>query len=394
MIVSKADYADWTLDVSTAMEKLCSMYAEDEMIVLVHPTQESLALEQIANRDMYFHALVTALSSRIDISEMFHFALEGAGVSENVIEQLQLKMCDSGLLGKLQLFVRQIITMIETFGWFTWQVNEEGVPEVFRDYMLAYVPKQKKWHSLAGADELQLSFVNYPDRALNPLSTASAMQPFFERMHKLRLLHLEAVKNSSRPTYITGSVKQEEDSEKPAATESKLDKRVANQANTNQMLEEMVNHHISSSSSSSRQRNCMFNSLDGFVAGMSKDNVKISHQVSKLEAELQSKNRLLKDLLGAEHVPLLSAASTQIPMDQMLLASHLNVHAINLVDHEKDYERKWMSVGIGALTNHNTRQQETQQDYSCYLEQKSKFYKSLIVHEILNQTGLLLLVKK
>ena len=390
MLVCSEAYSENALHA--LLSKASSVYGKlEEPVVLIHPTSTSLELEEMAERDSCFHSLVTAITSRIDVSEMFTCALESSGVHAALAADMRERLCTSGLLGHLQRFVREITSMIETYGWFVWLIDSTGMPLAAREYMVVYMPERDEWRAVAKDNkELTIGFVNRPGRELKPRSATAVMKPFHTDMQKLRYSHRQAVENNSRPRYISSNVDGATTSPEHRS-KLPLDPKVVNQANTNDVLEKMVTDHLTRNApreASSRERSLLYNNLDTFVVDISTNNLKISQELSKMQTELRNKDKLIESMLHGEKQELM--ASVVLPSDETLLASHLTVEPVDLVQFEKDYQRKWLAVGLGAMgtsTSSSTTIRDDR-DHEQYLLAKTEFYKNLIVHEILSCTTL------
>ena len=364
-----------------AMKKIQLKYGKDDKLVLIYPNPECAKLQDVAESDSNFHSLVTALVSKLDVTAMYRASLAHMNSFCDVLVD---QFCQSGLVGKLQRFIRNIIVACETFGWFVFKedVKEALLPSVPKDYLIFFMPRLEKYVAYsvgAKLEELQLGFVTRPGRRLQPQSTTKVMLSSFERMHQLRELHLEAAACSSKPCYIATHMGIK-GNQNGAKDEVQLDKKIVNQSETNDVLERMVYQHVTSVHSSDQQEKAnITHNLDGFVAAMGRENLKVNRQVEKLKVENLQKQHLIDLNLNGSKV--FNPQVAFLPEGMAVCSSHLAVEPINICELERHYQNEWLAACTGTLRQRETRRQP--EEIKDVVAEKDKFYRNLIIHEIL-----------
>ena len=377
---------------SAAMKKIQERYKDDERLVLVYPSKYCTELKEIAEEDANFQALITAITAKMDVNSMYLTGLSRSNIPESISTVLQEEFCRSGLMGRLQRFIRDIVAISETYGWFVYDTDTDGVPHVPSDYLLVLLPRLQKWVAIsANPDhkELSLGFIRHPGRLLQPQSTTSVMLLAYERMKKLRMFHMEAVQFASKPRFLASFYDKNKDVQ-DGKDAPFLDKKLVNQARTNSVLEQMVSHHVATTSSRLPQQEyaSLTCRLDGFVSGISRDKLKANDEVNRLRSEISSKDQCIQSLLKdqGKDQPLLTPCSTYLTEGSKVDSAQLMIHPIDICQLEREYEKQWIAVGTGASTtgNKNRNEAENNMNYHDFLNSKREFYCRIITYEILH----------
>ena len=375
-----------------AMKKLQECYKEDEKLVLVYPSKYCTELKEIAEEDANFQALITAITAKMDVNSMYLAGLSHSNIPESISTVLQEEFCRSGLMGRLQRFIRDVVNISETFGWFVYDTGTDGVPHVPSDYLLVLLPRLQKWVAISAYpdhNELSLGFIRHPGRLLQPQSTTSVMLPAYERMKKLRMFHMEAVQFASKPSFLASFYDKTKDAQ-DGKDAPFLDKKLVNQARTNSVLEQMVSHHVSTTSSRLPQQEyaSLTCQLDGFVSGISRDKLKAKDEVNRLRSEISIKDQCIQSLLKDQgrDQPLPRPSSTYLTEGSKVDSAQLMIHPIDICQLEREYEKQWMAVGTGASTTGNKKRNEVENNmnYNDFLNSKREFYRRIITYEILH----------
>ena len=377
---------------SSAMKKLQASQKEDEKLVLVYPSRYCTELKEIAEEDHNFQALITAITSKMDVNSMYLAGLNHSSIPEPISTVLQEEFCKSGLMGRLQRFIRDVVAICETFGWFVYDTGMDGVPHVPSDYLLVLLPRLQKWVAIStNADhkELKLGFIRHPGRFLQPQSTTSVMLPAYARMKKLRMFHMEAVQFASKPSFLASFYDKTNDA-KDGKDAPFLDNKLVNQARTNNVLEQMVSQHVATTSSCipQQERASLMCQLDGFVSGMSRDNLKVSDELTRLRSEISIKDQCIQSLMKDQGVdqPLPRPCSTYLTEGSKVDSAQLMIHPVDICQLEREYEKQWIAVGTGASTTGNKKRNEVESNmnYNDFLNSKREFYRRIITYEILH----------
>ena len=366
----------------------------DEMLVLVHPTEYTKSLQEIAENEVHFQRILTALTTAIDIKKMYAFGLFNAMNGSSDVEQRNIEseqlfhhlvnlFCHSDTLGKLQEFVRDTVDAGESLGWLPYG-EKNGFPFVPRYYVVIYVPGTDTFiaRDIDGQD-ITIQFINKLASQFKPRSSVSFMKDRFHSMQLIRNYKMISLHYASRPVYVT---KQKEEKSEEAQHQM-LDVKIVNQNKVNETLENMISQNLAGVTSKQKYTSTKQN-LNNFLQQMSSDVVEKNKTNTQLKKKLQEAIKSQTEQTDDMFVPF----SRQLEEGLEMAGSQLGVTYLDTREEETKYEREWMCTAFGGIDGekalHPRQKYDNKGNYSegsnSFIEKKALFYQNVIIYELLS----------
>jgi len=384
-------YQNIILDIQKDVSKKTGK--ENEMMVIVHPTEYTQNLLEIAECEVHYERILTALATAIDMKKMYAFGLFNAmnasssledrnAESEQLFHHLVNLFCHSETLGKLQEFVRDTVDSGESFGWLPCG-EKNGFPFVPKHYVVIYVPSTDTYiaRDIEGRN-ISLHFINKLATHFKPRSTVTFMKDRYHSMQMIRNYKMISLHYASRPVYLTKHKEEKTDE----AQQQMLDVKIVNQNKVNETLENMISQNLAGLSSKQKYTSTK-HSLNNFLQQMSSDIVEKNKTNTELKKKLQEAMKT-----QTEQSDMFVPFSRQIEEGEEMAGSQLGVSFIDTREEETKYEREWMCTAFGGIDDHNTSHSRQRYDgkgkYSedshSFVEKKALFYQNIIIYELLS----------
>ena len=375
-------------------KEMCKTNKDDQLLVLVHPTEYTKSILEIAESEVHFQRILTALTTAIDVKKMYAFGLFNAMIgssdlevrnaeSEQLFHHLVDLFCHSATLGKLQQFVRDSVDAGESLGWLPFG-EKNGFPFVPKHYVIVYVPATDTFVSkdIDGRD-ISIHFVNKLASQFKPRSTVTFMKDRFHSMQMIRTYKMISLHYASRPVYLT---KQKEEKAEEAQHQM-LDVKIVNQNRVNETLENMISQNLAGLTSKQKYTSTKHN-LNNFLQQMPSDIV----EKNKTNTELKKKLREIIENQSEQSDNMFVPFSRQLEEGIEMAGSQLGVSYIDTREEETQYEREWMCTAFGGIDGngalHSRLKYEHNGKYSggtnSFIEKKSLFYQNVIIYELLS----------
>lgn len=374
-----------------------SKEADVSGIVLVHPTDETTSIKDLAERSPKFRQLCTAISNGIDIADMYSSSLSKKmdicpddTRKRSLLHGMVDKIGRVGLLSRLRLLINNVVEIGETFSWIPIHEHDSDIPTIPKDYVIVFFPTDDEWivRDLDN-NNLKLFFINEVDSHLKPKSTVSYMIRHAHDIDVLRSQFLKSVAFASKPCYVT-SVHRQSDTCNKSGDSKLLDETLVNQAKMNEQLESMVMDKVRQSSKfadSVQKKTSLCGHLNNFVSDLGSTYVKEMKEKRLLEASVHElKERLEEEehLSGGGH-----PQRWVIPENYDLDAVKLNVQPIDILSFEKRYDKDWLTTCIGyhGEGSHakGSREKITESSHleMIHMSRKQKMYANILIYDIL-----------
>lgn len=369
---------------------------EDEKLVLVHPTEYTQSLLEIAQKEVHFQRIQTALTTAIDVKKMYAFGLFNAlnmsrdgqtrdKDTEKMFVELVNLFCHSHTLGKLQQFIRDIVDAGEALGWLPYG-EKDGCPFVPDRYVILYIPSADEFlaRDIEGRD-ISISFINKLAMEMKPRSTVAFMKDRYHAMHMIRAYRMMSLHYASRPLYVT----RDKEVKSCENDQQMLDVKIVNQNKVNETLENMISHNLAGVPSKQKYTSTKHN-WNNFVQQMSSDIVEKNRTNTELKQKLQEIVKCQK-----ENNESFTPFSKHLDEGVDMAGSNLGVSSLDTTDEENQYEREWLCTSLGGMDGHRTSYARRGQNpdestkhstgtTQSFLEKKAKFYQNVIIYEILS----------
>lgn len=366
-------------------------------LVLVHPTEETQSLNNLAEQCPNFRQLCTAISNGIDIADMYSNGLSKKmgihhddRIKHNILHGMVDKIGRVGLLSKLRLLINSVIEIGETFSWIPVLEHESDIPTIPKDYVIVFFPGQNEWivRDLEN-NILKIFFINEVDSQLKPKSTVSYMMRHTYEIEVMRGQFLKSVAFVSKPCYIA-SFHRHSDTSKKNGDSKLLDETLVNQAKMNEQLESMVMDKVRQSSKfadSAQKKTSLSGHLNNFVSDLGSTYVKEMKEKRLLEVNIHD----LKERLEQSEVDMSGGHPQRwvVPEDYDLGAVKLNVQPIDILSFEKRYDKDWLTTCIGycGKSAHikGDREKLTESSHleMIHMSRKQKMYANILIYDIL-----------
>jgi len=368
---------------------------ENTGILLVHPTEETISFEQIAENDLGFKRIVTAITNGIDILKMHRHSLEkemppegGDAKESRLLSGIVDRFGHSGIPAKLQALVHNVVWHGETYGWVPIRDVNNDVPIVPTDYVIAKVIPTEEFVCRDYENRpLRIVFLWDLDSNIRPRSTVTYMASKCQSMEFLRQQHLQSIFYASKPNYIASHKIENGDTPKQ---DKGLDVSLANQARMNEELESMVSETVRATNYAKtiQKRTTLGGNLYSFVSGMGSKHIQDKQARETLERKIQELQDSLEQCNPSNLVqpPL----KWILPNHLEATSSNLNVQQFDILSFEKRHDMDWLASSTGCTTeathsdNRREKQPASHMDMLS-MARKQKVYCQQIVYGILNQ---------
>lgn len=400
-------------DLFKQLSEELKLAKKDEKCVVIHPTTFTQNLLDIAENEVHFQKIVTALTTEIDVKKMYAFGLFNILIErdrncndkyESVFSDLFDIFCHSELVGKLQEFIRQTINCGEVLGWLP-MGEKDGYPYVPKHYVIIFVPSTGEYVSrdIFGND-IKINFLNELGKGMKPQSTVAFMREKYYTMQMIRVCKMMSFHYASRPLYVTRDREKRTDGEvNEKSNGNLLDVKLVNQHKVNETLEKMIDDTDFGSMQKTVSRK---NDLNKFLQQISNEMIENNKENSLLKQKIQEiKNEEKGDVL-------FKAFSRHLEGGTDMAGSNLSVPRMCIADEEHFYEREWICAAFGGTdasmisgssgAKHSTaprhrggdtnrektsgeHQRSTLFVSDTFLEKKAVHYQNVIIYEQLSE---------
>jgi hypothetical protein len=388
---------------SICEEMKAELGKNEEKCVIVHPTDYTQMLLDIAENEVHLQKILTAITTDIDAKKMYAFGLLNTlqnkiekiekMKNEQVFSQLLNLFSETELVGKLQEFIRNIIYNGEVLGWLPMGIKD-GYPFVPKHYVIVFVPFLEKFiaRDIYGND-IFIHFLNQLGSQMKPRSTVSFMKDRYFAMQAMRKYKLLSFHYASRPLYVTRDSEKKNDKGTQDDKFNLLDIKLVNQNKVNEAIEKMFDDTTFTSTLGSKQKTVSKkNDMNNFIQQISSDvidknriNATLKQKIQDMELTMQSDDMLFTPF--ARHL--------QEGSD--MAGSSLNVSRMCLSEEETIYEKDWISTAFGGVdsfffgmgrSKHETNgkgvyDRKYDSSSNSFLEKKVVHYQNVIIYELL-----------
>ena len=365
-------------------------------MLLIHPTEETLSLEYIADRNPTFKRVWTAITNGIDIFEMHHHHLAtrmtDGGKADNerrLLGGISTCLGQSGIAEKLRQLVERVVWHGETFGWVPIQDIEGEVPNIPRDYVIAkLIPSGEVIVRDYNNQPCRIVFLCDPDTTMRPRSTVSYMTDKCQVMDFLRQQYLQLIFYSSKPAYIAS---YKTDDEEKGKGDKLLDAKLANQSRINEELETMVSQTVRSTrfANTPQQRTTLGGNIYSFVSGLGSKHIQEKRERETLERKIEELQQCLEQC--NQNSKIYPPFRWVLPEHLEAAGTHLQVQPFDILALERRHDMDWMVTSIGSINgveasqNHNRTGTDRRGALDMMLlARKQKMYCQSLVYGILD----------
>lgn len=376
---------------------------EEEKCVIVHPTDYTHMLLDIAENEVHLQKILTAITTDIDVKKMYAFGLLNMlqNKKEN-IEKIKNKQVFSQLLdlfsgtelvGKLQEFIRNTVYNGEVLGWLPMGIKD-GYPFVPKHYVIVFVPSLETFiaRDIYGND-ICINFLNPLGSQMKPRSTVSFMKDRYFAMQAMRKYKLVSFHYASRPLYVTRDSEKKNDKGSQEDKFNLLDIKLVNQHKVNETIERMFDDTAVAGTLGSRQKTVSKkNDVNNFIQQISSDVI----DKNRINATLKQKIQDMESTKQPNDM-LFTPFARHLQEGTDMAGSSLNVSRMCLSEEETIYERDWISTAFGGVDSFffgmSRRKQETNgkgeydRKFGCppnsFLDKKVVHYQNVMIYEML-----------